>query len=65
MTAGVTRGDIGTAGSHYQNNQGGAGKMTRSVDPNQYAAAVYMIKVATDNMHSQFAGFLTVFDDLA
>jgi hypothetical protein len=65
MTAGVTRGDMDSFAMGYTSTKGGANKMSRSVDGAQYAAAIYMIKVATDNMHKQFAAHLTVFEDLA
>lgn len=57
--------DYSMVAQGYHNAVGAAHKQTRTADINQYAAAVYMIKVATDNMHSQFARHLTVFEDLA
>ena len=44
---------------------GGSGSLAKSVDPSQYAAALYMVDVATRNMDQQFSQFLTVFSDLA
>jgi hypothetical protein len=65
MASGITSGSVSGFANGYSNPRGGANGMTRSVDVNQYAAAVHMIKVATDNMHSQFAQHLTVFEDIA
>jgi hypothetical protein len=61
----MTSGSVSGFATGYSNPTGGANSMTRSIDINQYAAAISMIKVATENMHSQFAAHLTVFEDIA
>lgn len=65
MTTGITRGDIDTFAISYNTTAGGANMLSRSVDASQYAAAIQMIKTATDNMDRQFSSYLTVFNDLA
>ena len=65
MASGITSGSVSGFATGYSNPTGGASRMTRSIDINQYAAAVHMIKVATENMHRQFAAHLTVLEDIA
>jgi hypothetical protein len=64
-SSGISSADASGFARGYSNPTGGAGKMTKSIDVNQYAAAISMIKVATENMHAQFAQHLTVFEDKA
>lgn len=61
----ISRGEIYSAATAYSTTAGGANHLARSIDPSQYAAAVHMIKVATDNMKGQFSPYLTVFQALA
>lgn len=59
---GITRGEVAGFTNTYARPAGGSNKMAASVDPTQYAAAVQMIRVATQNMQSQFAAYQRVFD---
>jgi len=38
--------------------------MSAAVDPSQYAAAVQMIRVATQNMQAQFEQYQRIFDSV-
>lgn len=65
MSAAVSNSTVTDFGHGFTYANGGASKLSSSVDPSQYSAAIHMIKVATENMHSQFARHLTVFEDIA
>ncbi|MBF0197712.1 MAG: hypothetical protein HQL32_08375 [Planctomycetes bacterium] len=58
------RGELVDFGRMYSSPSNGSGKMAASVDPSQLAAAVQMVRVATDSMQSQFGAHLTVFSDV-
>jgi len=65
MAIGDSTSSLSSVGASYASVQGGANSLARSIDASQYAAAVYMVKIATQNMDRQFSQFLTVFSDVA
>lgn len=59
------RGELNGFANAYVMSQGGSGKLSRSVDATQHALAVNMVKVATQNMSSQFDNYSWLFSDIA
>jgi len=65
MVIGDSHSSLTNSSMANANATGGANTLARSVDPSQYAAAIYMMDIATQNMDQQFSQFMTVFSDIA